>query len=133
MIVQRSLSLEFLPFVQIKINQDHRFSRVQSNILYGLFFFGTTIIFCMDVGYQIARKNEFNNITLTFFGIFLLNIVLWITVNFELHQKIKTNEKKGNFEELMDASSDSLFCLVVAPLYWCSARIRLVLLQLVLL
>ena len=31
------------------------------------------------------------------------------------------------FEELMDASIDILVCVLIAPLYWCSAKLRWVL------
>ena len=55
---QRSVSLHVLSQIQTIVCQHHRFSRFQSNILYGLFCFGTMFIFCMDLGYQIVRNEN---------------------------------------------------------------------------
>jgi hypothetical protein len=123
---QRSASLDSLSQIQTKtmIHQDHSFSRFQSNILFGLFFFGTTIFFCMDLGYTKVRNGAFGDKTLAFFGIYLLNIVLWIGINFQLQEKTYHMIRRGMFEELMEASSDILVCVLIAPLYWCSAKLR---------
>lgn len=127
---QISASLDSLSQIQTIIHEDHSFSRFQSNILFDLFFFGTTIFgttifFCMDLVDQTVRKGALSDMTLAFFGIFLLNIVLWIGINFQLQQKTNNITRIGKFEELMDVSSDILVCVLIAPLYWCSAKLRI--------
>ena len=112
--------------VQNILEDDLNFSRFQSNILYGLYCFGTAIFFCMDLGYQLVRNGEFSNTSLMFFGIFLLNIVLWVDFNFKVHQQRQPSRGGGIFEELMDVSSDLLVCVIIAPFYWLSGKIRLV-------
>ena len=106
------------------INDGLSFNRFQSNILYSLFCLGTTIFFGMDLGYQIVRNGSFTNTTLLFFGLFLLNIILWVDFNFKLHQQNQSNRGRGIFDELMDSSSDLLVCVLIAPLYWVSAKVR---------
>ena len=102
-----------------------QFLGVSKRILFGLFFFGICTIFCcMDLGYQTVRNGAFTDTTLAFFGIFLLNIVLWIGINFQLHQKTNNTIRRGMFEELMDESSDILVCVLITPLYWCSVKLR---------
>ena len=121
---QRSRSLNSLPQLQPDLEQDQRFSRYQSNILYSLYLFGTTIIFCMDLAYQIVKAGVFTTSGLAFFSLFLCNIVLWMDFNFQLYQQTKPNTKEGMFEKLMDGSSEFLVCVLIAPLYLCSAKLR---------
>ena len=121
---QRSRSLNFLPQLQPNLEQDQSFSRSQSNILYILYLFGTTIIFCMDLAYQIVKAGVFTTSGLAFFSLFLCNIVLWMDFNFQLYQQTKPHTRDGMFEKLMDGSSEILVCVLIAPLYWCSAKLR---------
>ena len=124
---QRSRSMDFVPsLIQTNEGQDPSFSIFQSNIMYSFYFFGTTVIFCLDLGFQMLKNGAFTNSSLVFFGLFLCNMILWIDFNLKLKQQTKMNNGRGIFEDLMDNSSDILMCVLIAPLYWCSAKVRLV-------
>ena len=104
--------------------EDSNFSRFQSNLLYALFFLGSLIFFCMDLGYQRVRNGAFTNTTLFFFGCFLMNIILWMDFNFQLLKKQKSKKAEGIFMKLLDDSTDLLVCALIAPLFWISSRGR---------
>ena len=114
------------------------FSVRQSNILYILFIFGFILCIGADVLHQYTRKNKETNYlsstSLTFYFrgsslslftsmiliTFCVNFVLWSDFILVASQPL-ASESHGNFggvvQELVNYTTDSLYCIILFPIF----------------
>ena len=62
------------------------FSLLHSNILYGFFFLGASIILGLDTAIAGLRNGRYSNITNSVVLAFLVNTVLWLNMNYSRHK-----------------------------------------------
>jgi hypothetical protein len=102
------------------------FSLLQSNILYLMFFLGSFLCLGMNMIVQKAKNGSISNNTQFFISILLLNVILWVDFNFKVFRKARTAGIRCSFcEELFQDSTNSMFCVIIAPVMWITQGIRL--------
>ena len=123
----RSASVAKITFSNSTDNQPN-FSLFHSNVLYFLFFVGSSVIFGLDVALQLARSNKMSFKTKPFIGVLILNLILWLDFNIQLTRRQRKSDGSGrsggtdierSAESTVDlVGEDPLAFLLVAPFLW---------------
>ena len=132
---------------QLTPTNEPNLSLIQSNILYVLFFLGASIILFIDVLDQRFRKSAFwsrdpenlhihpswisdvisnvSNVTKVFISLLVVNVILWIDFNLRI---VRTSSSRSNtndvYEDLLQYSTNTLFCVIILPFIWMKNLIR---------
>ena len=119
---------------------DPNFSIFQSNILFGLYFVGSSSVFSLDIIIQLSRNRKCPGtwvpgicwgtwISIGFALVMVFNTLLWLDLNYLLYKRKQTGKsiqpkKKRLLEEIVEEITDPLFILIVSVFTWIVKKIR---------